>query len=114
LADYTIRQGDSFGQIRARLLDDAKQPIDLSGGSAELRLYQRETIIHRTATIETPQTDPSVQGWVHYDWVLDETDQFDGLFDGLFWFVRGDGKEGTAPNRGYFIVSFERSPETPT
>jgi hypothetical protein len=101
MADFTMKQNDTWPPLPATL-QDANGPINLTTATS-VRLILVPTG-GGAAIVDDPVTIVSAAaGTVRYTWVTGDTATI-GTFKGEFEITWNDGKIGTVPNEGYFVV----------
>jgi hypothetical protein len=109
MADVWIKEGDTSPIVRAVLRDGADQPVDLSGAQG-VRFLMRPmsgTVLAVDAAAVVDQVgdgSDGTKGYVHYDWVVGDTDVAGGYY-GEFEVTYADNAVETFPNDGYLTVA---------
>lgn len=70
MADYVIKQGDTYPPVTAQMVDANGLAVDLSGATVQIHIKLRGALLfNRNCTI----TD-AANGWVTYAWQVGDTD----------------------------------------
>lgn len=99
--NFTIKENDTSPALRAILLDNEENPVNLSGASVDFHMTNyvgNEVVVNSTATVEEP-----AEGIVRYEWGAGDTAD-SGRYKAEFEVEFLDGKVETFPNDDYITV----------
>lgn len=98
-----MKAGDTAPVVRATLLDELGDPVDLTG--ATVKFVMATSTLPRTVAVDSAATlaDP-VSGVVEYAWAAGDTET-PGAFLAEFEVVFADARIQTFPTEGYVEVT---------
>lgn len=104
MADYTLKQDDTFPALTA-ILSDQVGPVNLSAADS-VKFFMKHSsgspVVTGTCTVVTPQTGQDI-GKVTYDWVAADTATA-GEYTAEWQVTWNVGDIETYPNDGYKTV----------
>lgn len=95
MADYTLKQHDTFPSFDATLTDSLGAAINLTGSTVRVYMSSGATLINGSCTIVSPTA-----GTVTYTWVTGDTNTI-GDYNVEWEITYGSGAIETVPNDGY-------------
>jgi len=110
--DFHLKRGDTSPALRAQLLDEDDEPIDLSSATVRFRMmrYDSDTVAVDSGAV----VEDATSGEVSYQWKGGETDAT-GTYQGEFAVDKnggtGDGFDAdeTVPNHEWITIKIEDS-----
>lgn len=110
MSDFTIKRNDEEPAIRFQLLDDAGNPVDITGFS-DVRFIMRQRgesspKVDDNTNGAVTVTD-AANGVVQYEWQSGDTDS-NGLFYAEWEVTYSGGDKETFPNNGFIKISIPK------